>query len=460
MKKVLLLNPPGKKYYMRDYYCSKISKAVYYYHPIDFIVLSGILSKYFEIYVMDCIAERMNQEMALKEILHISPDIIIFLSGTVSMETDFPFLAKVKLKTSALMIGIGDIFLDYAKELLRNNYFIDAVLLDFTTNDIVAFLNDKNSAYQNIIYKERNQIIERKEVHSSGVFSISRPRHELFKNNKYNFPFSGRETFATVITDFGCPFSCSYCVVNRFGYKERKVEDVIEELSFINMIGIKEIVFKDQTFAANTLRAKLLCEEIFSNKIEISWTCFSRAELIEENLLAIMKKAGCHTIIFGIESSNRAVLSRFDRYSALEKIKETFSLCRGMGIETVGTFIIGLPGDNRQSIERTIVFSKEIGCDFASFNIFTPAHGTKIRNTLIKESVIENKLFFMDSGISYPSVETGLLKRSQIWRLRKKAIVSFYIRPMYAIEKIKQCHSFFEIRNMLKQAFGILRSLN
>lgn len=110
MKKIILLNPPGRKYYMRDYFCSKISKGAYYYHPIDFIFLSGILADHFKVRVIDCIAEELNEINAIAKVYSEKPDVIIFLSGAVSMKSDFPFLNRLRCKTDALMIGIGDIF--------------------------------------------------------------------------------------------------------------------------------------------------------------------------------------------------------------------------------------------------------------------------------------------------------------------------------------------------------------
>ncbi len=457
-EKVILLNPFSKKLCMRDYYCSKISKTTYYYHPIDFVILSGILSQHFDVFVIDCIAEKLSLRETLSRVLAINPDVIIFLAGIVSMREDMLFIEKIKSASKALMVGIGDIFLEHGNELLEKNKFIDAVLFDFTTNDIVQFIKNKDLPYCNIIYRKEKDIINTKEFHGSGLFSIPMPRHELFKNHKYKFPFARHKPFVTVITDFGCPFKCSYCVVNRFGYKKRTIIEVMDELKFINKLKIKEIVFKDQTFAAEKERAFSLCEEVIKNNINISWTCFSRVDVLDEKLLLKMKKAGCHTIIFGIETLNHELLSIFNREIDLKIIKEMFTLCRRLCIETVGTFIIGLPGDNKEKIKETIAFSKRINCDYASFNIFTPSYGTEIRKELIASSLIKNELTMMDSGISYPVVETKNLSRAKVWSLRKKALSAFYFRPFYLINKLNSPHSLLDLKDKLRDWLSILRS--
>ena len=119
-KSVVLLNPPGKKEFLRDYFCSKVSKASYYNQPVDFIFLSGILSGDFNVSIMDCIAERLTDRSALIKLCQVKPDIIIFLTGAVSMGSDFLFLEKVKRKTRSFMVGIGDIFLDYSRKILMS----------------------------------------------------------------------------------------------------------------------------------------------------------------------------------------------------------------------------------------------------------------------------------------------------------------------------------------------------
>jgi radical SAM superfamily enzyme YgiQ (UPF0313 family) len=458
-RKVLLLNPPGGKLYMRDYYCSKIAKAAYSYHPIDFIILSGILSKNFNVYVLDCIAQRYSPQKSEDAVAVISPDVIIFLSGAVSMSEDFVFLESIKQKTNALMIGSGDIFLEHRVQLLREVPFIDAVLLDFTTEDIVSFLEDRTSQYYNIAFKDKDEIVEREERHLNGFFSVGRCRHELFKDGQYIFPFSKKKLFATILTSFGCPFSCNYCVVNRFGYKERPIPEVIQEMQFLNSINIQECVFKDQTFAVGKDRAAALCEQMLKSHIKMGWTCFTRSELVDKELLQLMKRAGCHTIIFGIESSNKEVLSLYNRAFDLETAKKTIKVCADLSIETVGTFILGFPHDTKKSMEGTIYLSKTIGFDYASFNIFTPAYGTKLRNKLIEDGCIEDTLCFMDSGISRPVINTADLSSREVWLLRRKAIRSFYFNFHYIVRRISRCKNFFELNNIVRQAAGLIGSL-
>lgn len=457
-KRILLVNPPGKRFYMRDYYCSKISKAAYYSHPVDFLFLSGILSQEHDVSVLDCIAERISSEQAAVQVSEHQPDVLFFLTGAVSMDEDMPFLKNIKEKQDVLMIGLGDVFLDYSKLLLEKYSFIDAVLLDFTTGDILQFLKNPRACYDNVVCRDGDKIIEGARRYSNGVFSVPFPRHELFKHEKYIFPFSREKIFATVLTDLGCPFSCTYCPANQFGYKVRPVQEVIEEIKRLKKLGIREIFFKDQTFTAQKSRVENLCEAILSENINPSWTCFARTDTIDEKLLSLMKKTGCHTVIIGVETVNQEISLNLKRRINQEDVLEKIRLCKKLEIETVGTFVIGLPNDTKESIQKTILFAKQLPFDYASFNIFTPAHGTKAREELIREKKIDDQPLFMDSGVSCPSTSFGNLSADDVWELRKKAILQFYLRPRYLFNQIRRCHSFLDIFRLVKQAFGLFKA--
>jgi len=130
MKKILLLNLPGKKPYLRDYYCSLISKGDFIWHPLDLTVLSGILSSKFEIKVIDALAQKMDSQKCYQEISKIRPEVIIFLSGAVSWEEDKEFLKGIKKKQRIQLIGTGDIFLFNSEDLLKKYKFLNALILE------------------------------------------------------------------------------------------------------------------------------------------------------------------------------------------------------------------------------------------------------------------------------------------------------------------------------------------
>ena len=451
--KVLLLNPPGKNLYLRDYYCSKISKANYINQPTDLLILSGIINQAHHVAVLDAVIENLDDRQTLSLIKALSPDIIVFLTGSVSFSEDILFLEQVKKMIPARLIGTGDIFMEDTVTLLEKYPCIDAVLLDFTTDDILKWMN--NADCHNIVYRENGKL-KSKEDKPRRTFKIPCPRHNLFKNNLYRYPFCKREPFATVLTSYGCPYKCSFCIMANLPFKMRPVADVIEELTFLKSLGIKEIYFNDQTFGIDRARTQKLLNQMIP--LDLTWVCFSRVDIVNADLLNLMKRAGCHTIMFGVESGNQTILASTAKGINKEEIMAAFARCHQLNINTVGTFIIGLPGDRLSSCLDTIEFAKILPCDYASFNVPVPRMRTHLRDYAIKKGLIENDLMVMDkSGHSIP-MQNEFLTKHEIEKLHKKAYREFYLRPTYLVKRLLKIRTLTQLKNHIREGAALLSS--
>ena len=459
MKKILLLNLPGKKPYLRDYYCSLVSKGNFLWHPLDLTVLSGILSPKFEISVIDALIEKMNPEECYRKISGIKPEVIIFLSGAVSWEEDKIFLEKIKRKQKIKLIGTGDLFLFDTEALLGKHKFIDAIILDFTSPEIVDFLNGKRYIFESLAYREEDKIISNKKF-SKNIFSLPLPRLDLFPLNKYYCPIIRFNPFATVIISLNCPYHCRFCTYGNLDFKWREVENIIKELKYIYSLGIKEIRFKDNTFGANKNQIWELCQEMIKNKFNFSWSCSSRVDILNEDMLKLMKQSGCHTIQFGVESGSQRILDIYNKQFNIEQVKKTFLNCQKLKIKTMAHFIIGLPGENKESVLKTIKLSKELNCDFVAFNIASPRIGSDLRKESKKNKWLKStKLSKTDSSTTYPIMGTKELSRLQIWQLRNKAIREFYFRPKYLFKKMIQIRNIHQIKKWSSQGFILFKEI-
>lgn len=458
MKKILLLNPPGEKLYIRDYYCSKVSQADYIVPPIDFLFLSGRLAERYSVEILDAIVLKLKPEQCLKAILDKNPDVIIFLTGSVSWKYDIEFISEVKKQKKVVMIGTGDIFLEKGKERLENHSFIDAVLLDFSTDDIMRYLEGDYQNVRNMLFRENGQIVATEIVRSRGAeYEIPIPKHDLFIKHNYRHPFSRKKKFTTILTDFGCPYKCVFCIMCQLGFKYRKVNNVMDELNFISSLGIKEVFFADQSFGAIRGRNQQICELIIKDKIDIEWFCFSRVDLVDEDFLRLMEKAGCHTIIFGVETANEGMLEKYRKGYKKEQIKDVFRLCREQGIKTAATFILGLPEETKETLHQTLQFALEINCDYASFNFAVPRMGTELRSLALKEGLIESNFECFDQSGSEIAMPSHYLSKEQILSLKKMAIKKFYFRPSYIWRRIRTNYSFFQLKNELSEGWALFK---
>lgn len=451
--KIILLNPPGTKPYSRDYFCSKVTKTGYLEHPVDLLVLTGSLYDSAEVLVIDAVVEDLSIEACRGKILAWEADAIVFLSGLVSWAEDFPFMKQIKeMNPHILLIGMGDIFL--AERQFLKCLWLDAYFLDFTGNDLLRYLQGRREGIKELVFRSSGGEIvrpyEKKTAVAHQLFEIPVPRHELFINKRYSFPFARHLPFTTVLTDFGCGFPCPFCIYGTLPFKMRTVYNVCAELAHIHKLGIQEIFFKDQTFAFDRERTISLCREMVERKWNFSWTCFLRANLVDSSLLSALKEAGCHTVIFGVESGNESILRKYKPGLSKKTIQEAFALCQRMGFTTVATFILGFPEDDKESVRETIDFAKELSCDYASFNLFVPKPLTVFASAREEETTLDQ------SGIA--SVRgNGKISPEELDGYRRQAIREFYCTPSYIINRLLKIESGAQCRMIWQNGWSLLK---
>lgn len=456
--KLLLLNPPGEKLYSRDKYCTSISKSNYYWPAIDLLVLSGICYQDHEIFVIDSIIEKWDEVRTRGEIEKIDPDIIIFVTCSASWKSDFSFVEKIKRKIDCLLIVSGGFLLFKVREVLENYQFLDAVLLDFTSSDILYYLRKEYRKIKSISYRLGKRLIINERRPFVGSFSYPVPRHELFPLKKYVFPLQIRPVYTCVIASLGCPYSCSFCIPGTLGYRKRLVSNVIEELEHVWSLGIDEVLFQDSTFTADGKYVQNLCLQMIRKKLKMHWICLTRVDRVDKKTLVLMRKAGCHSIQFGVESGEEEILQKIDKRITKNMAKKAFNLCREIGIKTNGFFILGIPGETENTILKTINFAKELECDVASFSLAMPHFGTRMGKQAEEEKLVKGRIDRYDDAL-IPVIETKELPRERLLNLRTRAYREFYFRPSFVLKKILSIRSITEFKIYFKEFLGLLKSI-
>jgi len=423
-------------------YCSGTTKGEYSWPPIDFLCLSGRLAEKHDVQVLDALVEKMTAKECLEKVVKMDVDTVIFISGVASWNEDSAFVKKLKkARKDISMVGIGGLFLFLGPKLMKENPYIDAVILDFTSADILEYFSEKKGKIKNIIYRKGKKIINGGMVPPPGrKFSYPVPRHELFPFKKYELPVIRKYPFANILFSIGCVNKCRFCVYGKGipPYIFRDVENTIEEIKYVKSLGVKELKFADTSISINKLNLKKLCEGMIEEKFNLGWYALSRVDEVDEGILRLMKKAGCHTLFFGVESGEQRILDQYSKGIKLERIRKTFKICKKIGIETCGSFIIGLPGETEKTIEKTINFALELDCDYADFAVAAPYVGTALRDEAIAKGWIDKKFkkdIFSDSA-QYPIMSIGTIPKERIWELRNQAIRRFHFRPSYLIRRI------------------------
>lgn len=455
---VILLNPPGDKLYIRDYYCSFSSKADYYWPPQDLITLSGILDQEYSVRVIDAIISRKSGEDVLAEIADSQASAVIFTTGTATMQSDLRLMERIKTKTDIKIVASAGILPFIGEEFLKRYSYVDALLLDYTSQNICAFLREKGQVegpLQGLIIRHNGQFLTSTEKPPS-TYTVPVPRHELFDFKKYRIPIARRFPFTVVVTSLGCPYSCGFCTAGAYGYRTRDLDGVIEELKLLSRLGIKEILFQDPTFTISTKRVVELCSRMVENNFDFTWSCNAHIKSFNEDKIKHMKAAGCHTVSLGIESGSDEILKKYSKKITTDEIRRTIRMLNDYNIRVLGYFIIGLPGDNEASIRKTIDLAKELDLHYASFAIATPDVGTPLRREALEKGWMRADADVFDST-DFPVIETEDLSKEEAWRLRSRAVREFYLRPSYLFKMVRQIRNFRDVQVALSNALSLFR---
>jgi radical SAM superfamily enzyme YgiQ (UPF0313 family) len=235
------------------------------------------------------------------------------------------------------------------------------------------------------------------------------------------------------------------------------VPEVLEELAHLKRLGKREIFFYDQTFGFDPRRLGELCAGLAG--LGFGWVCYARVDRVSDAGLAAMRAAGCHTVIFGVESASEAILRRYEKGYTKAQIREAFALARRHGLRTVATFIIGLPEETEETARETIAFLKELDCDFASFNVAVPRANTPLRAEAIRDGVISADLVSMDQTGTVIALSTRALSRERVAALKREAVRGFYLRPAYLWKRLRRISTWYELTEQVAEGIALLRGI-
>lgn len=457
-KKILFLNPPGKKIYIRDYYCSKVSKAYYLPQPVDLLIQTSFFNEEeFDLLAIDAIASRQSCTKVLLSAYEYNPDVIIGLIGSASLTEDERFYQELKSRLPQTQIYLsGDALLEHHDRLFAEYEWLNGIITNFFNDGVASLLKGEKNEVKGLIYRDEVGIVNTEQERVS-TLNLPIPKQALFPKAPYRMPFSNAEPIATVLTNYACPYPCTFCIMSTLPYMTRSAESIIEELKYLKANGYKFIYFSDQTFFMNKSITRFVLNWMVETDYGLNWMCFSRVDVLDKPELELMKKAGCNLIMFGVEWAEEKYLEQYKKNYSLEQIKTTFKLSQELGIKRLGTFLIGVPGQTEESILNTVHFAKELDADYASFNVAVPRSNTSFRDEALEMGIIDDSVKVMDQSGDEITMGTGLVSREQLELIKRKAYRSFYFRPSYILKRLIGIRSWQEFVNHIREGAYLLK---
>jgi radical SAM superfamily enzyme YgiQ (UPF0313 family) len=232
--------------------------------------------------------------------------------------------------------------------------------------------------------------------------TLPTPARSLMELEKYGLRTDDGEPVYTLITSRGCPYACTYCYKGVFGkkYRTRSAAGVLEEIGeLVTDHGARHLYFGDDIFMLDATRVREICEGLLGH--DLSWSCLARVDSVTPELLALMKRAGCSKIHYGIESAVPEILERIRKKIDLAAVERAVLWTREAGIRSKGYFMAGLPGDTEETLARTLGFARRLPLDEVMFSLATPFPGTALWKEHVERCGCADDLdhaFYFDDG--------------------------------------------------------------
>lgn len=295
--------------------------------------------------------------------------------------------------------------------------------------------------------------------------SLPYPARHLFNQQNYTYPDTLFKATFPIMTSRGCPANCTYCNARSiFGrkFRFRSAQNVVDEVEYlIEKFKAKEIHIWDDNFTVKKDRVFQIRDEIKRRNIKIKFAFPNglRVDSVNESILKALKDMGTYSVAFGVESGDQRILDRIKKNIRLEQVERAFKLAKKVKIETWAFFMLGLPGEDEESIKNTINFAKKIDPDVVKFHILKPFPGTEVYNDFLEQGLILDRNFD-NYGIHTPPVHRlPNLSAEDILEWQKQAYQKFYFRPSILLEQMLRLKSFNRIKLNVLAAKNFLKSI-
>ncbi len=463
--RVFLLNPPADRIVLRDNFCSHSSKGAYVWAPSDLLYVSGFLRQtQIKYEVCDAIAEKLDDRSVRQRLSRFKPDICIILTGSATFKIDLPKVYDWQKELGFETYVMGNVPAFRPKEFLMEFLYVRGVIHNFFSDEIVPHLLGNLMDPKSISHRLEDGSIHLGEINAwsdtSEIKNSSSRRREIdvpppdfsaFPMSTYTTPLSMRTPVATVVTAFGCPYSCKFCVASSLRLMNRSLGSLEAEFDELNQIGVKELFFMDSTFNANPGRLVEICELMIRKRYKFTWSCNIHSKNLSVGEFHLMRRAGCHTVQIGVETANASTQAEFAPSKTDQHIRKAFSMARHNGLRVLAYFIIGFPNESKSMIRDTIDYAIQLNPDFASFSTLMPDYGTAYGESF--DSATDGLRSYDNSD--KPMGEGFVVSARDRERLLSEAYSRFYLRPK---QLVKYATDYRNLPNYLRNGLNLVRN--
>ena len=458
--KVFFVNPSFKAEhgrFSRENRSPCITRSGTFYYPLWLIYSAAVCEKDgFDVEFLDAPSFPMTHEQQYEYIREHADGTKLFVvnTSTPSIINDTECADKLKeLYPDSFVMLVGTHPSALPDETLKNSKLVDAVArheYDYIVRDAARALRDGRDPHEvnGLTYRQNDEIISNPDMPYINDMDDIPFASEFIKNHlKYKDYFfaAGKYPEIQIFTGRGCMARCNFCVypqtMHGHGYRMRSAENVVSELEYIagNFPDVREIVFEDDTFTMIKKRVIDICrlmKEKGLNK-RFRWLCNARVNLDYETM-KIMKEAGCHLIIPGIESGSQEILNNIHKGTTIKEVHEYVKNAKKAGIKIHACYMVGNRGETKETMNDTLKLALELNTDTVQFYPLLPFPGTEAYMWAKFNGYIHGSYsdYVKEDGTINSLLELPGLSGEEMVKFCDDARKKYYLRPSYILHRL------------------------
>src|SRR3989344_149728 len=420
-----------------------------------------------ETWGVDAVDKEWGISEFVEKVKEYKPAVLFMEVSTPSIVYDLETAQRIKEEVGCLIVFCGPHLNFFHEKTIRDYNFVDIAIrdeFDIKIREICSALSDGKSlgTVPGITYREFGRVI----VNSSKQFEIN--LDELPFPDRDDFPiesyiqgfYCGKRT-AMMIQSRGCPARCTFCIwpqtMTGHQHRRRSAKNVVDEMEYLKQnYGVDEIFFDDDTFIIDKNAGMELLDEMIKRKVNLPWMCMCRVNSVDEEILAKMKGAGCTQVYYGFESGSQKILNSIKKGATLEQALKIVRVTQRIGMYAAGSFIIGLPDDDMNTINETIEFAIKLKANYVQFVLAEALPGTEMYDFVVSNNLLKINSWSDLDGTHGSMLRTKYLTNKELKGMIRKCYLKYYTAPSVVFENLRKLRSTNDARKLVRGASSVI----
>lgn len=446
--KIVLVHPAGSNWFPGQKDATVVANRM---APIGLLSMAAyiISTGRHDVFVHDCLGPkaRPGPQANVKRILAHQPDLVGFTATTSAFPDANDMASLIKETRPDIKIIVGGVHASaIGAQLLEQFDSIDYLCLGEGEETLLELADGEDlGSINGLVWRDGEQAVTNPpRIHIKHLDELPFPAYDLlprFPKGYYLPPLSYIHVpGATMITSRGCIYNCSYCDRSVFkkGFRSNTADYIYDHMKMLQeRFNVRHINVYDDLFTTNRNRITQICEQLIDRPLGIQFNCAVHAGHADDDLLRMLKDAGCLMISVGIESGDAALMERHKASVTLDQVRDTVARIQENGIRAKGLFMMGLPGETPESIKKTSDFIISLGLDDMNMSKFTPFPGAPCWPTVHNDGTFDNDWSLMNC-LNFVFVPKAFESREEIDELYNRHIKRFYHDKIWLKTKFKK----------------------